>query len=128
MVIFFVLLHSFLPAKRCKLIYILKKNRVGSQPGLPGSPGFRVDWVSPDQLPGEFLLRPGPVPGPGRSAGPVRVSKLCLKNNLLDYFFNFYSQLLHSFLLFTNPVILFLYTLILYWCQDIKVQLYTQNN
>jgi len=43
-----------------------KKRETGSQPGLPGSPGFRVDRVFPGQLPGGFLLRPGPVPGPGR--------------------------------------------------------------
>ena len=45
------------------------------------SAGFtRVDRVSPGQLPDEFLLRPGPVPGPGRPAGPVQVSKLCWKH------------------------------------------------
>ena len=43
-----------------------KKKKTGSQLGLPGSPGFRVDRVSPGQLPGGFLLRPGPVSGPGR--------------------------------------------------------------
>ena len=63
-------------------IYIKKKS-----PGLsrvyPGS-GLtrRVDRVSPGQLPRGFLLRPGPVPGPGRPgrpAGPVRVLKLWKK-------------------------------------------------
>jgi hypothetical protein len=60
-------------------MYIKKKTErgVGSQPGLPGSLGFRVDQVSPSQLPSRFLLRPGPVPGPDgpglestRQAGP----------------------------------------------------------
>ena len=37
---------------------------IGSQPGLPGSPGF--DRVLPGQFPNGFLLRPGPVPGPGQ--------------------------------------------------------------
>ena len=57
-------------------MYIYKK-KTGSQPGLPRSPGFRVDQVSPGQLPGGLLLRPGPVPGPiwpgpgsTRQAGP----------------------------------------------------------
>ena len=63
-------------------IYIYIKN-VGSQPGLPGATR-RVDRVSPGQLPDGFLFRPGPVPYrvgrvPGRPAGPVRVSKLCLR-------------------------------------------------
>ena len=46
------------------------------------SPGFgRVDrvpgWPSfPGQFPSGFLPQPGPVPGPGRSVGPVRVLKL----------------------------------------------------
>ena len=62
-------------------MYIFLK-RVGSQPGLPGSSGFRVDRVPPCQLPGEFLLRPGPVPSLGWSAGPVRISKLCFKHSL----------------------------------------------
>jgi len=40
-------------------VYIKKKDRV--------SAGFtRVDRVSPGQLPGGFLLGPGPVLGPGR--------------------------------------------------------------
>jgi len=43
-----------------------KKKVAGSQPGLPGSTR-RVDRISPGYLPGGFLLRPGPVPGPGRS-------------------------------------------------------------
>ena len=59
-------------------IYIYKK-KVGSQSGLPGSLGFRVDRVSPGQLPGGFLLRARPVPGLGRPAGPIRVSKLWRK-------------------------------------------------
>jgi len=42
----------------CVYIYI-KTGRV--------STGFtRVDRVPPGQLPSGFLLRPGPVPGPGR--------------------------------------------------------------
>jgi hypothetical protein len=48
------------------LLYIKKKKEAGSHPGLPGSVGFRVDRVSPGQLPDGFLLRPGPVPCPGR--------------------------------------------------------------
>jgi hypothetical protein len=58
-------------------VYVKKKKEAGSQPGLPGSPEFRVDRVFLGQLPGGFLLRPGPVPcsgrpGPGstRRAGP----------------------------------------------------------
>jgi len=36
-------------------------------PGRLGSGSTRlVDRVFPGQLPGGFLLRPGPVPGPGR--------------------------------------------------------------
>jgi hypothetical protein len=60
-------------------VYVyIKKKEVGSQPGLPGSPGFRVNplgrpgfarptpqRVSPGQLLNGFLLRPEPVPGPG---------------------------------------------------------------
>ena len=38
---------------------------VGSQPGLTGLTR-QVDRVSPGQLPDGFLLRPGPVPCPGR--------------------------------------------------------------
>ena len=38
--------------------------KTGSQLGLPGSAGFRVE--PPGQLPTGFLLRPGPVPCPGR--------------------------------------------------------------
>jgi hypothetical protein len=45
---------------------ILKKKREsGSQSGLPGSTR-QVDRVLPSQLPNGFLLRPGPVLGPGR--------------------------------------------------------------
>jgi len=48
-------------------------------PGQPGSGSTRqVDRVSPGQLPRRFLPPPRPVPGPGRPAGPVRVSKLCV--------------------------------------------------
>jgi hypothetical protein len=43
----------------------IKKNRLS------------LSRVSLGQLSGGFLLRPGPVPCPGRPAGPVRVSKLC---------------------------------------------------
>jgi len=56
---------------------VAKENKAGSQPGLPGSPGFRVDRVSPGQLPSGFLPPPGRVLGPGwpgpgstRRAGP----------------------------------------------------------
>ena len=38
----------------------------GSQSSLPGLIRFRVDRVSLGQLPSGFLLRPGPVPSPGR--------------------------------------------------------------
>jgi hypothetical protein len=45
-------------------VYIKKRGRV--YPGRPGSESTcRVDRVSPGQLPDGFLLRPGPVPGPG---------------------------------------------------------------
>ena len=44
----------------------LQKKKVKSQPGLPGSTGFRVDRVSPGQIPDYFLLKPGPAPSPGR--------------------------------------------------------------
>jgi len=49
---------------------------VGFQPGLLASPEFQVDRISLGQLPNEFLLRPRPVLGLGRPAGPVWVSKL----------------------------------------------------
>jgi len=49
---------------------IYKKKRPGLSRVYPGRPGSgstrRVDRVSPGQLPGGFLLGPGPVPGPGR--------------------------------------------------------------
>ena len=48
---------------------VAKKNKAGSQPGLPESTR-RVDRVSLAQIPGCFLLRPGPAPGPDRPAGP----------------------------------------------------------
>jgi len=58
-------------------VYIQKNKEAESQPGLSGSPGFGVDRVSPGQLLSGFLLRPGPVSGPGwpsprstRRAGP----------------------------------------------------------
>jgi hypothetical protein len=49
--------------------------------GLPGLTGHELtlwdDQVSPDQIPGWFFLKPGPVPAPGqpglgsiRQAGP----------------------------------------------------------
>jgi len=47
--------------------------KAGSQLGLPGSSGSRVDRVSPGQILSWFLLRPDSVPGsgqPGRLAGP----------------------------------------------------------
>jgi hypothetical protein len=51
-----------------------RERETGSQPGLPGSPGFRVDPPGRPgflgQLPGRFLLRLGPVPGPGRPGRP----------------------------------------------------------
>ena len=60
----------------------IKKKRPGLSRVCSGRSGsgltYRVDRVSPGQLLGGFLLRPGPVPGPGRPAGPVRVSKLWL--------------------------------------------------
>jgi hypothetical protein len=56
---------------------VAKENKVGSHPGLPGSTR-QVDRVSSGQLPRRFLPPPGPVPGPGRPARPVRVSKLCV--------------------------------------------------
>jgi hypothetical protein len=60
--------------RRFPAVYIQKNKEAGSQSGLSGSPGFRVDRVSPGQLLGGFLLRPGPVSGPGpgstRRAGP----------------------------------------------------------
>jgi hypothetical protein len=52
------------------LLYIKKKRRPGLirvYPDWPGSGSTRrVDRVSPGQLPDGFLLRPGPVPCPGR--------------------------------------------------------------
>jgi hypothetical protein len=87
---------------------ILSSNSsAGSLPGLLGSAGF---WVDPPgrpgfvgQLPGRFLLRPGPVqgpsqPGPGstRRAGPgfktVIPSTFLL--SFFFFFFFFYSNLL----------------------------------
>jgi hypothetical protein len=64
-------------------VYIKKKDRV--------SAGFtRVDRVSPGQLPGGFLLGPGPVPGPGRPgpgstrrAGPGFKTMLIMTNELV---------------------------------------------
>jgi hypothetical protein len=44
----------------------IELQNTGSRPGLPRSPVFRVDRVSPGQLLGGFLLRPGPVPDQGR--------------------------------------------------------------
>ena len=52
--------------RRFPAVYIQKNKEAGSQSGLSGSPGFRVDRVSPGQLLGGFLLRPEPVSGPGR--------------------------------------------------------------
>jgi hypothetical protein len=57
-------------------IYKNKRDRVSTGYAL-------VVRVLPDQLPGRFLLKPGPVPGqggriPGRPAGSIRVSKLYL--------------------------------------------------
>jgi len=57
-------------SRACVYIYIYKKT------GRVSARFTQVDRVSPAQLPGEFLLRPGPVPGPGRPAKLVRVSKL----------------------------------------------------
>jgi len=60
--------HSCFNSK--KSIKNKKRKVAGSQPGLPESTGFGltclVNWVSPGQLPGRFLLSPGPVPSPGR--------------------------------------------------------------
>ena len=67
-----------------------KKIRSGLSQVYPGSPGSGstcwVDRVSPGQIPGYFLLRPGSSPGPGRpgprlTAGPGRASKLWLFMN-----------------------------------------------
>jgi hypothetical protein len=47
------------------------------------SAGFRVDRVFPGQLPGGFLLRPGPVPSPGRPGpGSTRRAGLGFKTVL----------------------------------------------
>jgi gamma-glutamylaminecyclotransferase len=68
--------------RRFPAVYVYKKKRSGFSRVCPGRSGSEstcwVDRVSPGQLLGGFLLRPGPVPGPGRPAGPVRVSKLWL--------------------------------------------------
>jgi hypothetical protein len=75
---------------------IYKKRRSGLSRVCPGRPGsgstLRVDRVSPGQLSNGFLLRPGPVSGPGQPAGPVRVSKhwlqaLPLQNRSQTFFF-----------------------------------------
>jgi hypothetical protein len=48
----------------------IKKNKPGSQPGLAGPAGSRVDppgWPNlAEPIPSLFLLRPGPTTGPGR--------------------------------------------------------------
>jgi len=71
---------------------VAKKKKVGSQPGLPGSTGFRrvksltVFYLNPARIQARVDRVPGrPGPGstgsrvdrvPGRPAGPGRVSKL----------------------------------------------------
>jgi hypothetical protein len=69
----------------------------GSHPGLTGWTGSRVDRVSPGQFSSGFLPPPGPVPGPGRPAGPVRVLKLYTQvmkpdNPIYIYIYNLNSQ------------------------------------
>jgi hypothetical protein len=72
----FSLCLQFWIVSRFMSMYIYnKRGRVSVR--FTGSPGFRVDRVSPDQLPDRFLLRPGLVPDPGwpgpgstRRAGP----------------------------------------------------------
>jgi len=56
----------------------IKKNKSGSQPGLAGPVGSRVDPVWPGQFLTCFLRRPGPATGQGRPAGRGPVLKHCL--------------------------------------------------
>ena len=57
-------------------LYKKKKRETGSQPGLPGSPGFRVDPPGRPGFTGPTLervfssTRTGPRPGSTRRAGP----------------------------------------------------------
>ena len=68
--------HFKMPKRRCLMTVNIKKidrvspgfDRVDQVPGRPGFSG---------QFPSKFLPLPGPVPGPGRPAGPVQVLKLC---------------------------------------------------
>jgi len=59
---FYEFLRNYWIRQKRRSLYIY----IGSQLGLPGSSGSRVDQVSPGQIPSWFLLRPGPIPGPGR--------------------------------------------------------------
>jgi hypothetical protein len=70
----FTHLHRF---TQCSLMCLYKKKKKKKRPGLSrvflGRPGsgstHRVNRVFPGQLPSGFLLRPGPILGPGRQ-GP----------------------------------------------------------
>jgi hypothetical protein len=58
-------------------IYNNKKKTAGPHVGLPGLKGHGLtlwdDRVSPDQIPGGFFLKPGPVPAPGQpGSGSIR--------------------------------------------------------
>jgi len=66
---------------------VAKQNKVGSQPGLPGSGSTRrVNRVSPGQIPSCFLLKPGPALGPGRPGpGLTRRAGPGFKTMLLIY-------------------------------------------
>jgi hypothetical protein len=70
-------------------VYIKKRGRV--YPGRPGSElTCRVDRVSPGQLPDGFLLRPGPVPGPGwPGPGSTRRAGPSFKTMAASFFFFF---------------------------------------
>ena len=62
--------------KRLRFTSTLKKKEVGSQPGLPGSPGFRVDppgrpgFAGPTPRRVFTKTRTGPMPGLACRAGP----------------------------------------------------------
>ena len=72
-----------LSQKQRRFTYIYIKKTAGVYPGGPG-PGStrRVNRVSPGQLSSGFLPPSGPVPGPSRPTGPVRVLKLWLKPHI----------------------------------------------
>jgi len=65
-----------------------KRGRV--YPSRPGSESTcRVDRVSPGQLPDGFLLRPGPVPGPGwPGLGSTRQAGPSFKTMAASFFFS----------------------------------------